>query len=81
MVQGICKGGSVNDKNKNGSTLLHQTSEHGYFGTCLALWLIRKGANINAVDKNNETTLMAGICLVRYLRVQILLEYGVNPHI
>ncbi len=66
----------VNDRYKNGNTLLHYAANRGYLEV-VAL-LLKKGADINALDKAGRTPLHEAMAYRRYDVVRFLVANGAD---
>jgi ankyrin repeat protein len=71
------QGGDVNQKNHDGHSLLTLAACNNRWGLCA--WLLRNGADMNAIDLSGNTVLM-GACLKGHARaVHPLLSAGADP--
>jgi ankyrin repeat protein len=82
----IQKGADPDTKDNSGRTPLIRAAKMGYSGVnpfdCgFLIWLIGKGANINAADDNGYTALMFATSNGHAKEVKILLENGADPNI
>jgi len=73
----ILKGGNVNDKDADGTPLIHLFASRNYFDACLVMWLVKLGANVNAVDTNNDNALKDFFNKTTTY-VQVLINAGIN---
>ena len=81
LVNLISSGGNVEDKNSFGQTLLHESANHGEFGACLALWLLKKGADVNAETKFMQCALHFCIINTNTTFTKVILNEGINVNV
>jgi serine/threonine-protein phosphatase 6 regulatory ankyrin repeat subunit B len=64
LIQLLIENANLNEKNKDGSTVLHSACEHVHFE--MVKLLVDKGADVNALNKDNETPLHK--CFAQFTR-------------
>jgi hypothetical protein len=74
----ILAGGNIEDMNSFKQTLLHESLNHGEFGACLCLWLIKKGANVSAETKFMQCALHMCIIKTNLNALRVVINEGIN---
>jgi len=77
LAEHFRQGGSVNEKNQKGYSLLMLAAYNDHWSTCA--WLLQKGADVNSIDISGNSVLM-GTCFKGHVRiVKLLLSEGADP--
>jgi len=75
----IVAGGEVNWTTEGGMTLLHFAAMKG--NADMAAFLLERGADVNAVNKSNETPLLWACTNIEAAVISVLLQHRADPNI